>query len=618
MQLQQLRLLLGIGNRKADVETAFLLLEKLQQTANIRSGEVLGPGNQKQAQRLSLFVVASRGQGATAIPTTLLRFLVFLSEKRQSAVIPKLTEPALAAVVTADTPSPSRDPARWVRRAALLFAVLGLLVQLWRWWSLTASYDQGIFTQVLWNTAHGRWFASSLSSQLSSAVLHGGTAPDPTYQRLGQHFTPMLLLWTPLVRLVGAAALPLVQVALMTAAGLALHRLARHLLPAGLAAALACSFYGAQAVIGPTWCNFHDLCQLPLLVFLLLIGLLERRWWLLLLAAALMPLIREDTGVVLFGMAIWMGVRRQAPWPVALLLALWGSSWTVLVTSVLMPAVSDDVSRRFMVENFGQYSPGAEELSSLEVVQGLLLQPWRLAWELIHPPGKTLGYLAAQWLPLMFVPAISLDAWLLVALPLAGLLLARGSNDPLAINIRYALLVAPGLFAGAVFWWRQHAPLFARRRLQRIWLGCVALSLLLTLASNPNRSLSFLVPDSVAPWVHLPLMQQLRHGAAARQVLQLIPPQASVAANTPLIPLLAERTVVLRVPAWWQWQQQDGTRLPVDWVAVDLQLPAWRSAAFASDARQERLLQQRLEQLQADGYVLRAKHDGVVLLERVS
>ena len=154
--------------------------------------------------------------------------------------------------------------------------------------------------------------------------------------------------------------------------------------------------------------------------------------------------------------------------------------------------------------------------------------------------------------------------------------------------------------------------------MRRIWLGCVALSLLLTLASNPNRSLSFLVPDSVAPWVHLPFIQQLRHGAAARQVLQLIPPQASVAANTPLIPLLAERAVVLRVPAWWQWQQQDGTRLPVDWVAVDLQLPAWRSAAFASDARQERLLQHRLAQLQADGYVLRANHDGVVLLERVS
>ena len=336
-----------------------------------------------------------------------MRFLDLLSKKGQTAV---------------------NDPARWVWLAAGLFLLLGLLVQFWRLWSLSATYDQGIFNQVLWNSGHGRWFASSLSSQLSSAVLHGGLAPDPSYQRLGQHYTPLLLLWAPLVRWLGLAALPLVQVGLMTAAGLVLHRLALRLLPAGLAAAVACSFYGAQAVIGPTWCNFHDLCQLPLLVFLLLLGLLERRWWLLLLAALLIPLVREDTGVVLFGMALWMGLRRRAPWWVAALIGLWGAAWCVVVTSVLMPAVSADVSKRFMVENFGQYTPGAEELSSLEVLKGLLLQPWRLLWELINPPGKTLGYLAAQWLPLMFVPALSLDAWLLVALPLAGLLLGPGQQ----------------------------------------------------------------------------------------------------------------------------------------------------------------------------------------------
>jgi hypothetical protein len=36
-----------------------------------------------------------------------------------------------------------------VALAALLFAVTGLSIQLWRLLSLTASYDQGIFTQVL-------------------------------------------------------------------------------------------------------------------------------------------------------------------------------------------------------------------------------------------------------------------------------------------------------------------------------------------------------------------------------------------------------------------------------------------------------------------------------------
>ena len=70
-----------------------------------------------------------------------------LSKKRQTAV---------------------NDPALWVWWAAGLFLLLGLLVQFWRLWSLSATYDQGIFNQVLWNSGHGRWFASSLSSQLSS------------------------------------------------------------------------------------------------------------------------------------------------------------------------------------------------------------------------------------------------------------------------------------------------------------------------------------------------------------------------------------------------------------------------------------------------------------------
>ena len=55
-----------------------------------------------------------------------------------------------------------------------------------------------------------------------------------------------------------------------------------------------------------------------------------------------------------------------------------------------------------------------------------------------------------------------------MGLPLLGLLLAQGFNNPLSINIRYTYLVVPGLFAGAVFWWRGRQVLFESRRLRRI------------------------------------------------------------------------------------------------------------------------------------------------------
>ena len=137
----------------------------------------------------------------------------------------------------------------------------------------TASYDQGIFTQVLWNGLRGHPFESTLSSQLSTNVIHGGQPPALGYHRLGQHFTPLLAVWIPFVGLGGASALGVIQVLLITAAGLVLHRLLRHWLAEDLAAMVCLSFFGANAVIGPTWGNFTDLCQLPLLVFLFLLAL---------------------------------------------------------------------------------------------------------------------------------------------------------------------------------------------------------------------------------------------------------------------------------------------------------------------------------------------------------
>ena len=282
-------------------------------------------------------------------------------------------------------PAPNRlSPDRSVAVAASLFAVVGLLLQWWRLQSLTASYDQGIFLQVLWNGLHGHPFESTLSSQLSTNVVHSGQLPQLGYHRLGQHFTPILALWIPLVGLLGILALPLVQVGLMTAAGLLLYRLALENLKPALAATLTVAFYGANAVLGPTWGNFTDLCQLPLLFFALMLGLWRRRPWLVGVSAALIPLIREDTGVLLVGVGLWLWWRESKRWPLALGLILYGCGWVALVTNVLMPLFSEDNSRRFMIENFGQYVPGSSRASSLDVLRQALQQPQMLLRELLQ------------------------------------------------------------------------------------------------------------------------------------------------------------------------------------------------------------------------------------------
>ena len=179
--------------------------------------------------------------------------------------------------------------ARRVLVIAAIFAIITMGFQAWRSWVLLASYDQGIFQQVLWNSLHGHPFQSTLSSQLSTNVEHAGQLPDVAYARLGQHFTPTLLIWAPLLGLFGGTALPLVHVALITAAGLVLYRLASRLLPEQTATWITTGYFASNALIGPTLGNFTDLCQLPVAVFSLVLGLVARCRWLTLSAALLLP-----------------------------------------------------------------------------------------------------------------------------------------------------------------------------------------------------------------------------------------------------------------------------------------------------------------------------------------
>ena len=499
------------------------------------------------------------------------------------------------------------------------FSLALLALQSWRSWVLLASYDQGIFQQVLWNSLHGHWFESTLSSQLSTNVIHAGGLPSIGYARLGQHFTPTLLIWTPLVGLLGGAALPLLQVGLITTAGLVLHRLAHQLVPERTAHWITYGYFAGNALIGPTLGNFTDLCQLPLAVFSLLLGLQEKRRWLVVLSALLMPLIREDTGVLLVAVGAWLLVRERQRWPLALAFIGWGGGWVMVCTNVLMPMFSDDNAKRFMVENFGQFlsEDNTTGNSSLETLQRVLSQPTLLLQQLVDPPGQTLLYLLGQGLPFLFIPLISLDTALLAGPSLLGLFLAQGANDPLSITIRYTLLVVPGFALGALFWWARRPNPDLGSKVRLAWGCALTLSLLLTISSNPHRSLSVLIPDSIEPWVHSGWADQWDHGKAARQALQVIPAEASVAANTPLIPLLARRSVVVRFPFSTNYQDRGGSIKAVDWIAVDLDFLNRYSVAFQGDWKQLRNSKRWLEN-NRDDYKVRALNDGVVVMERNS
>ncbi|HEY9630319.1 MAG TPA: DUF2079 domain-containing protein [Coleofasciculaceae cyanobacterium] len=503
---------------------------------------------------------------------------------------------------------------RLVLVAAIVFWVIcGVLVlqRYFNFYPTYVSFDQGIFNQVFWNNLQGRWFESSLSSTESSSVMQG-ELPDVTYRRLGQHFTPALLLWLPWYALFPSpAGLSILQVTLVTAAGLVLYALARQFLQADLSAMIALSYYGAIAVISPTLANFHDICQMPLYIFGLLLALEKRSWVWLGLLAVLTLLVREDSGVVLFGIGFFLTVSRRAP-RIGIGFCVLSLGYMLAVTNWVMPLFSQDVSKRFMIEQFGQFVD-SDQASTLDVIKGILSNPGRLIVEVVVPFDRTLRYLLGQWVPLAFIPVISPSAWLLAGFPMLKVLIQREDITSLSLHLRYAMTLVPGLFYGTILWWQEH-PQFFQHRWRRIWIGCIILSLFFTLTSNPNRVLSFAIPDSFQPWVYVSPPRQWQHSQAIRSLLTQIPAEASVTATDHIVAHVSNRREVLRFPMQrLQNDRQKNQR--VDYAIADLWYLQQYQPAFEDYRKSLKEAIASVDQLQTRRYGVVGFADGVVLLQ---
>ena len=524
---------------------------------------------------------------------------------------------------------------RVVVKVAIAFFVLCLLLTLHRYYSFYATYDQGIFNQVFWNGTRGHFFESSLSSALSTNVVHQNQIPDVSYHRLGQHFTPSLMLWLPIYSLFPSpVTLTVLQVTLITAAGLVLYALARHYLEPRLSATIVVSYYAANAVIGPTLGNFHDSCQTPLYVFSLLLAM-EKRWWPLFgILSTLMLAVREDGGVVLFGVGVYLILSRRYPLT-GLAVCILSFGYMIALTNLIMPLFSADISQRFMMERFGQYADG-DEASTLQIIWGMASNPGRLVEQLFTPFFAKIKYLLGQWLPLALVPAVAPASWTIAGFPLLKLFLAKG-DSVLAINIRYAMTVVPGLFYGAILWWADRQkeedkiksgektslrfpsamfPFPSSSKFRRFWAFCICLSLFFTFTSNPNRTFSFILPDAIEPWVQVPLIRQWQHVFDVRPLLAQIPANASVATTNNLVPILSSRREILRLPML-ELRNDAREVVKMEYFIADVWQLQQYQAAFRSERGQLQAIVPQIDRLSNSGeYGIVGFEDGAILMHR--
>jgi len=391
-----------------------------------------------------------------------------------------------------------------------------------------AAFDLAFFDQILWNTAHGRWFETSYVA----------------YNFLGQHFEPVLLPFAALYRLgAGPQTLIVAQAAGAALAALPLYAAGRRLLPAGAAALLACAYLLTPALQRGVDFGFHPDLFEPLAAFGALAALLWRRDRLFLLAFAALLLLKEDAFLVALALG-WIALlrgRRGLGLAAMAAALLWGA----LVLGVAMPALRHGAGSD-LAERYGYL--GSQPAT---ILSGALSHPDRVLSQLAAPAPATaaFGLLASFALLPLLAPEI-----LLAAVPAALVGLLSTHPPQRSLDLQYgapvlALIAIAALFGAArgAAWLQRPGPRTTRWPAHRLRANAASAlaagALCAALAAGFLRG-PFPPERDAAGW----RFADDGSAAALARVARLIPADATLSAQTGLAPHLSQRRVQWEFP----------------------------------------------------------------------
>jgi len=410
----------------------------------------------------------------------------------------------------------------------------------------SAANDLAFFDQIIWNSAHGRLFATSFVP----------------YNFLGQHVEPVLLLYALLYRLWAAPELLLISQSLIAAsAAIPLFHVARRLLRhEAFAALIAGAYLSSPYLHHAVNFDFHPETMAPVFVFLGYRFILDGRRRAAVGALLPLLLLKEDTVLLLLGVAWLCWLRRERR--LGATLAGIAVGWGALTTLVIMPHIRSGPSD--LEERYGYLGTGAAD-----ILVGLATHPQRaLAHLLTWGAALTLlGIVgSAGFLPL------AAPAELLAAAPLFAFHLLSTHAPQSHLRLHYSAEILPLIWIAAVCGLGNLTPWPPSREeggdspqcrdvpLSAPIFGWLAL---LPRGKGPGvRSppLVFLVVSAaIAFWAASPFPpargfdparfqgDRVQQRAVA-EAIALIPPGASVSAQTGIGPHLAYRTTLDEFP----------------------------------------------------------------------
>lgn len=385
----------------------------------------------------------------------------------------------------------------------------------------TYAYDLGIFDQVLWH--YSRF-------EIPETTIVG----LPT--ALGDHFHPILLLLTPLYWIWSDPKTLLIAQGVLIAASIVpvyvwcrdrVGRLAAHLLAGAYV-----MFWGIHSAVA---FDFHEIAFAPVLLASMLVCADRERWRAFAALLVAFLLVKENLALLVAFIGVYLAVRGERRKGAAV--AVVGVAWFFLTTKLAIPWFGGGREfRHFRYQQFGSDLPAA--------LWHMATHPWTVVQIFFDQEAKI------RTLALIVLPFLGLFLISPLALLLIPLLAERMySTNPFlwGTSAHYSLVLAPILVMGAADGLRRlprlrfvrSRPRLRALRTPRFALGAVVVILLLNAwaaSTFPLRALT--QPSFYSSWPQ---------DRIAQRMLALVPPDASVAAQSHFIPHLSERELVFQL-----------------------------------------------------------------------
>jgi len=206
---------------------------------------------------------------------------------------------------------------------AVFLSAIIFLLSLTRYNSYSSNFDLAIYDQIIWNSAHGRFFVSSIMGDCNS---------------LGNHFEPVLLLLAPFHRLFpDVRFLFAVQALALSSAMIPLYLVSRRILERRpLVFSVLAAYFLSRGIQGAGMFEFHPDCFLPVLLlyayYLLITSRHRGAVWMCLL----MLLCKENAAFLVLGLGIFAITGKESR-RVGFILSAAALLYWIILTKFVMP-----------------------------------------------------------------------------------------------------------------------------------------------------------------------------------------------------------------------------------------------------------------------------------------